>query len=155
MADLRDNELSPMDDSSSVSNVTDKKKTKTSDKNVPEGTSNVVRVIANTESDVSNESNQCMESIESMESSERNESNESNESNEMKGDEIPNKNVRSLADPSSEGAARTKKVAKASSRKARKPSSSTPSLPTTLPGAAKHVGLPSSVSAVPPRNRAR
>ena len=62
---------------------------------------------------------------------------------------------RSLADPSSEGAARTKKVAKASSRKARKPSSSTPSLPTTLPGAAKHVGLPSSVSAVPPRNRAR
>ena len=62
---------------------------------------------------------------------------------------------RSLADPSTEGAARTKKVAKASSRKARKPSSSTPSLQTTLPGTAKHVGLPSSVSAVPPRNQTR
>lgn len=58
---------------------------------------------------------------------------------------------RSLADPSSEGAARTKKVAKTSGRKARKSSSSMPSLPPTLPGAAKHVRLPSSVSAVPPR----
>ena len=45
MADLRDNELSSMDDSPSVSEVTDKKKTKTSDKNVPEGTSHIVRVI--------------------------------------------------------------------------------------------------------------
>ena len=53
MADLRDNELSSMDDSPSVSEVTDKKKTKISDKNVPEGTSNIVRVIENT---VSNES---------------------------------------------------------------------------------------------------
>ena len=53
MADLRDNELSSMDDSPSVSEVTDKKKTKTIDKNVPEGTSNIVTVIENT---VSNES---------------------------------------------------------------------------------------------------
>ena len=184
MKDLRDKELSSMDDSSSVSEVTVKKKTNTSDKNVPEGTSNVVRVTENTVSNKSNESNKRIESIQSMDS------NESNESNTMNRNEIermddasqsilngvvihrseegpPSVNSssgpisascsgsllqkRSLADPSSEGAARTKKVAKASSRKARKPSSSTPSLPPTHPGAAKHVGVPSSVSAVPPR----
>ena len=62
---------------------------------------------------------------------------------------------RSLVDPSSERGARTKKVAKASSHKARKPSSSTPSLRPTLPGAAKHVDLPSSVSVVPSGSRPR
>ena len=192
MADLRDNELSSMEDLPFATAVTVNHQTKTSAKGVTVSTRNEVRNVENTESNGNegNESNECIESNESMESME---SNESNESNEMNSNEIermddasqsilndvvihrseegpPSANSssgpisascsgslvqkRSLADPSSEGAARTKKVAKASSRKARKPSSSTPSLPTTLPGAAKHVGLPSSVSAVPPRNRA-
>ena len=198
MADLRDNELSPMEDFPSVPevNVTDKKKTKPNDKEVP--------VIENTTSNESNERSESNESNERSESIESMESYESTESKQMKSDEIPNNKVesneielmddasqsiltdkvihrceegapsvtpssdsisvsasgslvqkRSSADPSSEGAAQTKKVAKTSGRRARKPSSSTPSLKTTLPGTAKHVGLPSAVSAVPPRNRAR
>lgn len=62
---------------------------------------------------------------------------------------------RGLADPSSEGTARNKKVAKELSRKAGKSSSSKASSSCYPLGAAKHVGLPSSVSAVPPRSRIR
>ena len=53
---------------------------------------------------------------------------------------------RSLADPSTEDTAWTKKVAKESGRKARKPSSAKVSSQANPPCSAKHVGLPSSVS---------
>ena len=61
---------------------------------------------------------------------------------------------RGLADPS-EGSARIKKVAKESSRKARNSPSSKASSSSTPLGSAKHVGLPSSVSAVPSHGRPR
>ena len=61
----------------------------------------------------------------------------------------------SLADPSTDDTARTKKVAKESGRKARKPSSAKVSSQANPPGSGKHVGLPSSILAVPSRSRAR
>lgn len=202
MADLRDNELSPMDDSCSlpVENVNDKMESNSSK-------STTVSGMESTGDNDSNTSNVVIESIskvsnESMKSSESMKSNENMESKKVKSKNVVGNDVelmdkqedasqsilkdsvthrcgegpqsvssgsdlvsvslsgslvykRSLADPSADDTARTKKVAKESRRKARKPSSAKVSSQANPPGSAKHVGLPSSISAVPPRSRAR
>ena len=162
MADLRDNELSSMGDLPSATAVTVNHQTKTSTNGVTVSTSNEVRNVENTESN-GNESNEMNSNeIERMDDASQSILNDVVIHRSEKGPPSVNSSSgpisascsgslvqkRSLADPSSEGAARTNKVAKASGRKARKPSSSKPSLPPTHPGAAKHVGLPYSVSLV-------
>ena len=59
-----------------------------------------------------------------------------------------------LADPSSKGSVRNKKLAKEPGRKARKSPSAKASVSnSSSSGTAVHAGLPKAVSAVPPRNR--
>lgn len=76
MVDLRDNDLSSIEDLPSTTAVTVNQHRKTSDKDVPVRTSTVVRDIEHTESNGSTEGNGSNDCIERMESYESNLSNE-------------------------------------------------------------------------------
>ena len=179
MEDLRDNELSSLDDSSPVNvvnvNATGETKTKSTAKNVSVCKSNEVKNVESTESKESKKSNEVeSKNLESNEVENMDDLEDASQS--ILQDVVINQceerpppvssgsasvsfsvsgsgplvHKRGLADPLSERTAQNKKEL---SCKAGKSSSSKASSSSYPLGAAKHVGLPFSVSAVPPHSR--